>query len=42
VGLGVAAYLGSFAIAILFDQPYGPVLVAALLVVGTGRAFSRR
>jgi hypothetical protein len=36
--LGSAAYTGSFALAIIFDQPYGPMLVAALLVVGSGRA----
>jgi zinc transport system permease protein len=41
LGLGTVAYAGSFAIAILFDQPYGPVLVAALLVVSTGRLVSR-
>jgi zinc transport system permease protein len=40
--LGTAAYIGSFALAIIFDQPYGPVLVAALLVVGSGRAIVRR
>jgi zinc transport system permease protein len=40
LGLGALAYVGSFAIAILFDQPYGPVLVAALLVVGSGRALA--
>ena len=39
--LGTAAYTGSFALAIIFDQPYGPVLVAALLVVGSGRAIVR-
>jgi zinc/manganese transport system permease protein len=39
--LGTAAYAGSFALAIIFDQPYGPVLVAALLVVGSGRAIVR-
>jgi zinc transport system permease protein len=36
--LGTTAYVGSFALAIIFDQPYGPVLVAALLVVGSSRA----
>lgn len=40
--LGTAAYCGSFVIAILLDQPYGPVLVAALLVIGIGRTFARR
>lgn len=39
--LGSAAYTVSFALAIIFDQPYGPVLVAALLVVGSGRAIVR-
>jgi zinc transport system permease protein len=39
--LGTVAYVGSFALAIIFDQPYGPVLVAALLVVGSGRAIVR-
>jgi zinc/manganese transport system permease protein len=39
--LGTAAYAGSFALALIFDQPYGPVLVAALLVVGSGRAIVR-
>jgi zinc transport system permease protein len=39
--LGTAAYAGSFALAIIFDQPYGPVLVAALLVVGSSRAIAR-
>lgn len=37
-GLGLLAYTSSFAVSILFDQPYGPVLVAALLLVGLGRA----
>lgn len=41
VGLGVVAYIASFAMAILSDQPYGPVLVAALLIIGSGRAFTR-
>lgn len=39
--LGTVAYVGSFALAIVFDQPYGPVLVAALLVVAIGRALVR-
>jgi zinc transport system permease protein len=37
IGLGLVAYTSSFAIAILFDQPYGPVLVATLLLVGLAR-----
>jgi zinc transport system permease protein len=39
--LGTAASTGSFALAIIFDQPYGPVLVATLLMVGSGRAIIR-
>jgi zinc transport system permease protein len=39
--LGTTAYVASFALAIVFDQPYGPMLVASLLVVGSGRAFVR-
>jgi zinc transport system permease protein len=39
--LAIAAYTASFALAIVFNQPYGPVLVAALVVVGCGRAFVR-
>ena len=40
--LGTVAYFGtSFALAIIFDQPYGPVLVATLLLVGVGRAIVR-
>jgi zinc/manganese transport system permease protein len=37
IGLGLVAYTSSFAVAILFDQPYGPVLVATLLLVALGR-----
>jgi zinc transport system permease protein len=36
--IATGAYAGSFALAIVFDQPYGPVLVATLLAVGSGRA----
>jgi zinc transport system permease protein len=39
--LGTTAYAVAFALAIIFDQPYGPVLVAALLVVGSGRTIVR-
>jgi zinc transport system permease protein len=35
--LGSVAYVSSFALAVLFDQPYGPVLVATSLVLSTGR-----
>ncbi len=37
VGLGVAAHVVSFALAIALDQPYGPVLVAVLLVLSLWR-----
>jgi zinc transport system permease protein len=38
--LGATGYVGSFALAIVFDQPYGPMLVGALLVLGSARAFT--
>jgi zinc/manganese transport system permease protein len=40
-GLGVAAYLIAFVAAIRLDQPFGPVLVAALLVLALGRLLVR-
>jgi zinc/manganese transport system permease protein len=40
--LGAAAYTVSFAMAIVFDQPYGPVLVAVLLAVVAVRPLTRR
>jgi hypothetical protein len=33
-GVGIGAYLVSFAAAILLNQPFGPVLVATLAVAG--------
>jgi zinc transport system permease protein len=36
--LAIVAFTASFALAVAFDQPYGPVLVAALLLVGASRA----
>ena len=41
VGLGLVAYLVSFVAAIGLDQPFGPVLVAALLGVALVRPFVR-
>jgi zinc transport system permease protein len=41
VGLGLVAYLVSFVAAIRLDQPFGPVLVAALLGVALLRPFMR-
>jgi zinc transport system permease protein len=41
VGLGVVAYLAAFALAIRLDQPFGPVLVVALLLLAPVRAFAR-
>jgi zinc transport system permease protein len=35
--LAIGAFTSSFALAVVFDQPYGPVLVVALLLSGTGR-----
>jgi zinc/manganese transport system permease protein len=40
--LGVAAYTVSFAVAIVFDQPYGPVLVGTLLTLVVIRPLARR
>ena len=37
-GLGLFAYLVSFALAIALDQPYGPVLVTTLLAMSVVRA----
>jgi zinc transport system permease protein len=42
VALGLGGYLSSFALAIVLDQPYGPVLVATLLLVASGRSLARR
>ena len=43
VGLGVAGYAGAFAAAMAGDQPFGPVLVAGLLVLcGAVRAWPTR
>jgi zinc transport system permease protein len=41
VGLGLLAYLVAFVAAIRLDQPFGPVLVAALLGVALLRPFVR-
>jgi zinc transport system permease protein len=41
VGLGLVAYLVAFVAAIRLDQPFGPVLVAALLLVALARPFVR-
>lgn len=40
-GLGVVAYLIAFVAAIRLDQPFGPVLVAVLLVLALGRSVVR-
>lgn len=41
-GLGLLSYLAAFATAIHVDQPFGPVLVVALLAMAPARAFARR
>jgi zinc transport system permease protein len=41
VGLGLLAYLAAFVLAIRLDQPFGPVLVVALLLLAPVRAFAR-
>ena len=33
IGIGVLAYMLAFSIALVFDQPFGPVLVAVLVVI---------
>lgn len=37
VGIGVITYIAAFAIALAFDQPFGPVLIAVLIAI-TGTA----
>lgn len=39
--LGVFAYLGSFVAAVQVDPPFGPVLVAVLLLMAPLRALAR-
>ena len=34
IGVGLLSYTAAFVVALLFDQPFGPVLVATLLVFG--------
>jgi zinc transport system permease protein len=34
LALGVLSYAAAFVVALLFDQPFGPVLVTALLTLG--------
>jgi zinc transport system permease protein len=41
-GLGVGAHVVSFGLAITLDQPYGPVVVAVLLVASIARVAVRR
>jgi zinc/manganese transport system permease protein len=41
-GIGVGAYAASFALAILLDQPFGPVLVVALLFAAASRLLPKR
>jgi zinc transport system permease protein len=40
--LGLASYLVSYVSALLLDQPYGPVLVAALLLLSATRSLPAR
>jgi zinc transport system permease protein len=41
-GVGVAAHVASFALAVSLDQPYGPVMVAVLLAAGVIRVVAAR
>jgi zinc transport system permease protein len=34
IGIAVLAYISAFVIALVFDQPFGPVLVAVLVLIG--------
>jgi zinc/manganese transport system permease protein len=40
--VGLVAYISSFALAIVLDQPYGPVLVLMLLIAALGRLLPAR
>jgi zinc/manganese transport system permease protein len=40
--IGLVAYISSFALAIVLDQPYGPVLVLMLLIAALGRLLPAR
>jgi hypothetical protein len=40
--LGLVSYGVSYAAALVFDQPYGPVLVAVLLLLAAIRALPAR
>ncbi len=42
VGSGVLAYIGAFALALVLDQPFGPLLGLLLVAVGVGSALLRR
>ncbi|HSG64247.1 MAG TPA: metal ABC transporter permease [Gammaproteobacteria bacterium] len=41
-GVGVVAYTAAFVIALAFDQPFGPVLVAVLVLTTAAAALARR
>ncbi len=41
VALGVVSYMAAYVVAIWLDQPFGPVLVAALLIMALLRLFRR-
>jgi zinc transport system permease protein len=42
LGIGLVAYLGAFVCALILDQPFGPVLVAFLVVVAAVAQLFRR
>jgi zinc transport system permease protein len=41
VGIGVVAYTCAFVVALVLDQPFGPVLVAVLLLTTAAAALIR-
>jgi zinc transport system permease protein len=38
VGIGVSSYFAAFLLALVLDQPFGPMLVATLILITTGTA----
>lgn len=42
LGVGLGAYLTAFALALLLDQPFGPLLALLLVSLGVGSALMRR
>ena len=41
VGIGVGTYVVAFGVALVFDQPFGPVLIAVLIVFAGAMKIAR-